>query len=344
MKRNNYPKAAGRNQLLSNSGKGKFEDVIKKSAPGLIESGMVTGAIWTDADNDGWIDLFLTHEWGTPQLWMNRKGVLVNETDRAGLSKLVGRWNGVTGRDIDNDGDIDYLLSNIGTNSDETVSAVFSKKFPESKWPAVVFAHREDSKWLPTGNWSQWAGIPTVKKMAPSPADFVKKADSLFGLSKPAVSITQRRSGVLINFGSGKFVFRPLPPEAQIAPVYGIVLSDFNFDGKCDAFVLHNSTPPSIRNPDPGNNGVSRLFLGTGDAAAPFRALTPDVSGLVLFGVGRAAVVSDLNADGRADLVCSMNGSESGGFSQLRAIGTISAIEGATGFHGETDSRERASP
>ncbi len=49
--------------LLVNHG-GRFEDVTDPLAPGLREAGMVTSALWSDVDGDGWPDLLLTLEWG----------------------------------------------------------------------------------------------------------------------------------------------------------------------------------------------------------------------------------------------------------------------------------------
>ena len=43
---------------------GRFEDVTDTLAPGLREVGMVTSALWSDVDGDGWPDLLLTLEWG----------------------------------------------------------------------------------------------------------------------------------------------------------------------------------------------------------------------------------------------------------------------------------------
>jgi hypothetical protein len=308
MKKGAYPDS-GRNVVLVNQGKAKFEDLTDRLAGGLADSGMITGAIWSDANNDGWIDLLLACDSGTPQIWINRNGTLSNATASAGLGNLSGRWNGITGRDIDNDGDIDYLISNVGTNS-EAPDLVYSKVFPGRETPAVVFARESNGKILPSRNWSEWASLPSIRKTIKSPAQFVSEAESLFSFSNPPASlvrITEKRSGILVNDGSGKFSFEPLPGAAQVAPVYGIALTDFNFDGRCDAFVLQNEMSATLRDPDPGNNGISRLFLGTGKPSMRFLSLPPTESGLAIYGNGRGVAVTDLNADSRADLVCSIN-------------------------------------
>ena len=66
---------------------------------------MVTGAIWSDADNNGWLDLLLTREWGSVALYLNFEGKLEDRTIEAGLADRTGWWNGITGMDADGDGD-----------------------------------------------------------------------------------------------------------------------------------------------------------------------------------------------------------------------------------------------
>lgn len=306
MKKRSYPDS-GKSALLRNEGDATFVDATSETAPGLGETGMVTGAIWTDANGDGWVDLLLTHDWGPPRLWMNREGVLEDATESTGLSGLTGRWNGVTGRDVDNDGDIDYLLSNRGTNTGFAPARVYREEVPGSEAPVVLFAAEEDGRWLPTDGWSNWGAFESIMEKAPTPRQFADGIGELTKWEQPVASVVELRTGMLINDGTGSFSFRPLPWGAQVAPVYGAVLSDFNFDGRCDAFVIQNDSPPSTTNPDPGNGGISRLFLGSGNAAEPFSQVGPDESGLVLFGYGRSAIVTDLNSDNRPDLICSMN-------------------------------------
>ena len=55
-----YPHAA-RSSLLQNNG-GKFTDVTEMHAPHLADIGMVTAALWSDSNRDGWIDLLVATE------------------------------------------------------------------------------------------------------------------------------------------------------------------------------------------------------------------------------------------------------------------------------------------
>ena len=77
--------------LLRNQA-GTFEDVTPDK---LQAAGMVTSAVWSDVDADGWIDLLVTYEWGPIRLFRNVDGKLVDQTDEAGLGSLLGWWNGI---------------------------------------------------------------------------------------------------------------------------------------------------------------------------------------------------------------------------------------------------------
>ena len=110
-----YPQTP-RSALLRNEG-GRFVDVTDELAPGLRKAGMVTSAIWSDVDGDGWPDLLVTTEWGPVELWHNDHGHLSNATQAAGLAELTGWWNGIAAGDLNHDGNIDYVVTNFGLNT-----------------------------------------------------------------------------------------------------------------------------------------------------------------------------------------------------------------------------------
>ena len=84
---------------------------------------MVTSALWSDADGDGDADLLVTHEWGPVKFLRNDDGRFTDATAEAGLAKRRGMWNGISGCDVDHDGDIDYAVSNLGLNTKYQASA-----------------------------------------------------------------------------------------------------------------------------------------------------------------------------------------------------------------------------
>ena len=101
----------------SKPGKIKFTDVTDSIAPQLKNIGLTCDALWTDFDNDGWTDLILAGEWMPPTFFKNEHGKLVNVTALTGIENEKGWWNSIVAGDFDNDGDIDYIVGNLGENS-----------------------------------------------------------------------------------------------------------------------------------------------------------------------------------------------------------------------------------
>ncbi|TFH19628.1 MAG: RNA-binding protein, partial [Bacteroidia bacterium] len=99
--------------LLINDGQGNFSLGNKAYAPQLEEIGLISDALWTDYDNDGWIDLLLAGEWMPLTLLKNSSGKL-DQRIQIGGEKAVGWWNSLASADFDMDGDMDYVAGNLG--------------------------------------------------------------------------------------------------------------------------------------------------------------------------------------------------------------------------------------
>jgi hypothetical protein len=99
--------------LLINKGKAKFVIATDSICPGLRNIGMVTGAVWSDVDQDGWPDLAMAGEWMPVTIFRNQKGKLSRDTLGAGLENTSGLWCSLQKADINNDGFDDLMVRKL---------------------------------------------------------------------------------------------------------------------------------------------------------------------------------------------------------------------------------------
>lgn len=301
--------------LWRNSGKGTFEEA---AGEGLAKVGLVTTALWSDVDGDGWVDLLVACEWGAVRLFKNEEGTLEDATEEAGLAGLTGWWNGVCGADFDGDGDVDYVVTNFGSNtkyhaSEEKPVLLYYGDFDGSGKPHLVEAKAGDGYQLPVRGYScSSTAMPGLKRKLKSYHEFaIAKLDEVYEPKRLENSLrmeaTVLESGVLWNDGTGRFEFEVLPELAQVSPSFGCAAGDFDADGNADVMLVQNFYDPQVET-RPMNSGMG-VFL-KGDGKGGFVAMWPGESGVVLPGNARSLVVSDLNGDGRADFLVGQSDDE----------------------------------
>jgi hypothetical protein len=300
-----YPQAVSSFIYRNDSKNGviHFTDVTETVAPGLKDIGLTCDAIWTDFDNDGWKDLIVVGEWMAPQFFKNQNGKFKNITLSTGLENYKGWWNSITAGDFDNDGDIDYIVGNLGTNSYYRGN----EKNPVSIYGGD-FAHRDSyvaipSLYLPdeSGNKKEYPAqtrddivgqIPALKKKYLTYKEFGRaEMQQLIDEKdlKTAYKLQANyfESAYLENMGNGKFTVHALPMPAQIAPLYGMVADDFNNDGNLDIAAVGNDfgTEASVSR----NDALNGLIL-LGDGKGNFVAQNILQSGFFVPGNARALV------------------------------------------------------
>jgi enediyne biosynthesis protein E4 len=316
--------------LLANRG-GRFDDVTDVLAPGLRGVGMVTGALWSDVDGDGWPDLLLTLEWGNVRYFHNNQGKGFEDwTEKAGFATAgTGWWTSIAAADFNGDGRPDYVVGNVGLNTQYRASPdhpalLFSGDFAGSGSPQLVEAYYEGNRLYPwRSRLDLGASIPSILKRFPR-NDYYARATlaEILGAEKLAkaqrFSATELRSGVFLGQPDGTFRFEPLPRIAQVSPFQGLVAGDFDGDGRADICAVQNSFSP-IPSVGRFNGGLGQMLRGDGSGA--FSPVGPLESGLAVPGDAKALAVVDLEQDGWPDFVLSRNNDSTLAFRNNRAAG-----------------------
>ena len=107
----NDPDHAKTNVMLLNQGNGNFRDVTAQTGTAGVQNTFHSAFI--DLDGNGHQDLILANNTGPVQIFKNNGNLNFEPHD---IKSGLGYWMGLGMGDIDNDGDQDLYLSNIGSS------------------------------------------------------------------------------------------------------------------------------------------------------------------------------------------------------------------------------------
>lgn len=284
--------------------------------------GLVSSAVFSDLDQDGYPELIIACEWGPLRLYRNQKGVFVpHDPPVAGqegvqrLSSLTGWWMSVATCDLDEDGRPDVIAGNWGANSKYRATAgsprrIYHGDFNEDGVWDILEAgwdHRLAKEVPERDLRALRAAVPMLAAPFQTYASYATAGVvQVLGDALPSVRSVEAvtlLSLVLMNRGD-RFEARPMPDPAQFAPAFGIVAADFDGDTHEDIFLSQNFfavQPTTSRN----DAGLGLLLLGDGKGGL-FPRL-PSESGIAVFGEQRAAAAADFDHDGRVDLAVTQN-------------------------------------
>lgn len=281
-----------RSHILQNNGTGGFVDVTLQKAAPLAAAGMVSSAAWVDYDNDGYLDLIVAGEWMPVRVFHQESGKFTERTREAGLSGTSGWWNTVTTADFNNDGRPDLVLGNLGLNSyirasrDEPARLYVNDFFSNGTVEQILTFYKKGVSYPLAGRDEMVRLIPQLRGKYPSYASFgASSVENIFPASElKHATIREAQlfaSSIGLNNGKGSFVVRPLPVEAQFAPVYATLADDFDGDGKMDLLVAGNFFGVT---PVRGRYDASYGVLLQGDGRGQFHAVEPETVNLWIDG------------------------------------------------------------
>jgi len=338
----NYPKPVSSFILRNDSKNGvvKFTDVTNEVAPELKDIGLVCDALFTDYDNDGWPDLVLAGEWMPVTFLKNDHGVFKNATKASGLANRSGWWNSIVAGDFRHTGRMDYIVGNIGSNTlyqatEQYPVFVTAKDFDKTgSFNAITSIFLPDQN----GNKKEFPAVgrdDMLKELISMKKKFTNYKSFATATMDDILSPEQRKGALrlmsntsqscyLRNDGKGKFTMIPLPNQAQLSAINGMVVDDFDGNGNLDVMMNGNDFGTEV--------GVGRYdaFNGLmlkGDGKGNFSPQTILQSGIYIPGNGKALVKLQGSA-GNYMLAASQNRGALKLFELKRAVTNIKLLPG----------------
>jgi hypothetical protein len=266
---------------------GQFTDVTKEVAPGFPKLGLVTAALWTDVDNDGWVDLMIAGEFMPITCYKNNKGKSFTPFGKDAFAHTSGWWNSLTAGDFDNDGDMDYIAGNLGLNTrykgnEKEPLCIYARDYDRNgSLDPVMTYYVQGTKYIVHARDELISQISVMRlrfrkykeySEATFDESFLKsELDSAY-----VVCSEWFQTSYIENRGQGNFSIKPLPLDAQFSPVYGMVVDDFNQDGYQDVLMVGNLYAAEVNT---GRYDASQGLLLQGDGHGNFYPVKTIASG-----------------------------------------------------------------
>ncbi|HMQ48743.1 MAG TPA: VCBS repeat-containing protein [Saprospiraceae bacterium] len=232
MKTNTYG-LPGNCFILRNLGQNTFEPI---SSDLLQALGMITAIESADVNADGWIDLVLAGEFMPITLLINQNGAFTQVEQKIVLEQTEGLWNCIEKADLDQDGDSDFVLGNLGQNNFfQQGLTVFIHDFDQNGTAEQIACQATPEGHFPIHDIDElYRQMPFLKKkfrtyreFSQAPLEVLLPAEQLSQALR--LQLNECRSTVLWN-DKGTLHLEALPRELQYSTIHAILITDFNQD------------------------------------------------------------------------------------------------------------------
>ena len=243
--------------LYRNNGDGTFTDITKSA--GVYEpTTRGLGVVFTDVNNDGWVDIYVANDMSPNTLFVNQgDGTFQEEGVLRGVAfngdGIANGSMGIDAGDYDNDGDIDLWVSNFSLEANCLMQndgsgyfedVTFDTNLADPSFYSLGFGTRfidfDNDGWLDllVGNGHIW--------------DNVKQIDAKMSYAQP-VQLFHNQGGTPQNHTG----FTEITAEAGLDKTHyvvrGMLFGDIDTDGDVDVVLCQSNRPTVILSNEVGN-------------------------------------------------------------------------------------------
>ncbi len=294
----------------------RYQNVTTTVAPLLDSLGLVTDAQWTDFDQDGLTDLVVVGEWMKILFLKNEGDTFQDVSSAMGLDATRGWWYSILATDMDQDGDQDYLVGNLGLNykyktSEENPFTIYAHDFDENGRRDIVLSYEKGGKQLPVrGRECSSQQMPVIQERFSTYEAFADATlEDIYGEHnlKDALQyqIDTFASGWLEKTDGGQFQWHSLPNQAQFSSINAVVLLSTDGDSHPTFIAGGNLYSSEVETPR-ADAGYGVVLQHLGDSVA---ARLPTQTGLYVRGEVKDIVEIELADHQRAYLFAINNDS-----------------------------------
>ena len=243
--------------LYRNNGDGTFTDITKSA--GVYEpTTRGLGVVFTDVNNDGWVDIYVANDMSPNTLFMNQgDGTFREEGVLRGVAYngdgLANGSMGIDAADYDNDGDIDLWVSNFSLEANCLMQndgsgyfedVTFDTNLADPSFYSLGFGTRfidfDNDGWLDllVGNGHIW--------------DNVKQIDAKMSYAQP-VQLFHNQGGTPQNHIGFTEITAEVGLDKTHYVVRGMLFGDIDTDGDVDVVLCQSNRPTVILSNEVGN-------------------------------------------------------------------------------------------
>jgi len=234
--------------LLMNDGQGGFKSATSSF---FKELGMITDVVSLDYDNDGDDDIIAVGEFQACIHIENIDGTLMLDIEKSEIAGQTGLWRSISIADLNQDGIMDYLMGNLGSNTIFRADAdhpleLYVNDFDENGTPDPVLFHYLGDRTAPFADKDLFCHqMPEFNNKFNDYSSYaIADIEEMFTekqlQSSEYYKAVHLQSSVVLNFTDSVSVF-DMPVSAQLSPVNDVLPIDLNKDGALDLITVGNS-------------------------------------------------------------------------------------------------------